>query len=290
MHTAIDLHGHFGPFLALGVRMGLVGLRELGVKKGDTRLHATVVLKYVAPISCILDGVQTTTKCTVGNTRLTWKESERIGATFQLSDSRRRVTVWVNPEVLEELKHKLARKPSDKATRQLGWDIASRTDAELFLSGKESGNSYTQESEHPLRDLDIAKDRLRKSDNALVVAKHGQVLFETSASGIRGLLTALERIGKDMKNSAVADRIVGEAAAQLCAYSHVREVYAVTLSQCGKNVLENNHINHEYENLVPHILNMKKTDLCPFEKIVAGSKTPKEAYERLKEGAMTVSR
>ena len=27
--TAADFHGHLGPFLVLGVRMGLIGLREL---------------------------------------------------------------------------------------------------------------------------------------------------------------------------------------------------------------------------------------------------------------------
>jgi hypothetical protein len=34
---------------------------------------------------------------------------------------------------------------------------------------------------------------------------------------------------------------------------------------------------------------MKKTDLCPFEKIVAGRQTPKEAYERLRKATQTSS-
>jgi hypothetical protein len=135
-----------------------------------------------------------------------------------------------------------------------------------------------------MKDLDIAKNRLAEENNALVIVKNGEVLFETDASGIRGLLVAIERIGKDMKDSALADRIVGEAAAQLCAYSCVRDVYAVVLSQCGKDVLERNRIHYECQDVVPHILNMKKTDLCPFEKMVAGSITPQEAYERLREG------
>lgn len=133
-----------------------------------------------------------------------------------------------------------------------------------------------------MRDLDKAKNALRRSNFSLVIVKNGHVLFETNTSGIRGLLTAVDEVGTNIEGSAVADKIVGEAAAQVCAHSHVREVYAITMSQCGRNVLEENGICYEYEDLVPHILNMKKTDLCPFEKIVAGSKTPKEAYERLK--------
>jgi hypothetical protein len=135
-----------------------------------------------------------------------------------------------------------------------------------------------------MKDLDVAKDLLTRSNCALVIVKDGQVLLETNASGIRGFLIALDKIGKNMEGSALADKIVGEAAAQLCAYSHVREVYAFILSQCGKDVLEKNGIDYEFENLVPHILNMKQTDLCPFEKLVAGSRSPEEAHERLRRG------
>jgi len=140
-----------------------------------------------------------------------------------------------------------------------------------------------------LRDLEKAKNSLRTSNYSLVIVKNGHVLFETNTSGIRGLLTAVDEVGRDIEGSAVADKIVGEAAGQVCAYSQVREVYAVTMSQCGKNVLEENGIHYEYEDLVPHILNMKKTDLCPFEKLVAGSSSPKEAFERLKRATTVTS-
>jgi len=123
----------------------------------------------------------------------------------------------------------------------------------------------------------------------LVIVKNGHILFETNAAGIRGLLNAVDEVGRDIEGSAVADKIVGETAAQVCAYGHVREVYAVTMSQCGKDVLEENGIRYEYEDLVRHILNMKKTDLCPFEKLVAGSSSPKEAFQRLKRATTVTS-
>lgn len=136
---------------------------------------------------------------------------------------------------------------------------------------------------HQMQDLDIAKNVLKNSDYTLVIVKNGQVLFETGSPGIRGLLKAVEKIGTDIKGSALADKIVGEAAAQVCAYSKVDKVFAITLSECGKDVLEKNNIAYEYENLVPHILNFKKTDLCPFEKLVAGCGSPEKAYEKLKQ-------
>jgi formylmethanofuran dehydrogenase subunit E len=136
LQTATDLHGHFGPFLTLGVRMGLLGLQELGVKPGDPRLHATVMFKYAAPISCILDGIQTTTKCTVGNTRLTWKESSQISVTFQLEGSKHRIKIRVKPAIVQELLGRLPEQASDEATREIGEEIASRPYIELFLSEK----------------------------------------------------------------------------------------------------------------------------------------------------------
>jgi len=137
-------------------------------------------------------------------------------------------------------------------------------------------------SENAMQDLDIAKSVLKQKNDNLVIVKNGRVLFETNSPGIRGLLTAVERIRTGLKGSAVADKIVGEAAAQLCAYSKVIRVFAVTLSQCGKDVLEENDISYEYENLVPHILNLKKTDFCPFEKLVSGCSNSEEAYEKLR--------
>lgn len=134
LQIAVELHGHFGPFLTLGVRMGLRGLQKLGVKPGDSRLHATVMLEYAAPISSILDGIQATTKCTVGNTRLAWKESSRISVIFQLDGSKQRIRIRVNPAIVQELLGRLSEQPTDEATRKIGEEIAFRPDSELFLS------------------------------------------------------------------------------------------------------------------------------------------------------------
>jgi len=136
LQTAVKLHGHFGPFLTLGVRMGLCGLQKLGVKPGDSRLHATVMLKYAAPISCILDGIQATTKCTVGNTRLAWKESSKISVIFQLDGNKQQIRIRVDPAIVHELLGRLSEQSTDKATHKIGEEIASRPDSELFLSEK----------------------------------------------------------------------------------------------------------------------------------------------------------
>jgi len=132
------------------------------------------------------------------------------------------------------------------------------------------------------RDLKLAKSRLKKRDLTLVIVKEGKVVFETDSQGVGGFLLAIEKLGKKLIASAVADKIVGAAAATLCAYSEVSSVFAETISKEGIKVLDDNDIIYEFENEVPNILNLDKTDICPFEKLAIGSREPKEAYARLK--------
>jgi len=131
-------------------------------------------------------------------------------------------------------------------------------------------------------DLELAKQRLGQENLSLVIAKKGRVLFETQARGISGLLEGIKKIGKNIRDSSVADRIVGRAAALLLVYSGVTSVYAVTISDGGIEVLKNLNILSEFDKRVPNILNLKKTDACHFEKLVAKVSDPKEAYETLK--------
>lgn len=135
-------------------------------------------------------------------------------------------------------------------------------------------------------DLDIAKQRLKQKNLALVIAKRGEVVFETSSHGIGGLLKVIEELDKEMNGSSVADRIVGKAAALLCVYAGVVAVFAVTASEKGIQALKDNNVLCRFGNEVPHILNYKRNDICPFEKLVINISNSKEAYEKLKSFAV----
>ena len=131
-------------------------------------------------------------------------------------------------------------------------------------------------------DLEIAAKRLNQKSLSLVVVKNGKVLFETESHGLNDLVKMINQLQSSMKGSSVADRIVGRAAALLFIYSGVSAVFAPTISDGGIEILDNNNVFHEFEKRVPRILNSKKTDVCPFEKLVAELSSPEEAYERLK--------
>jgi len=131
-------------------------------------------------------------------------------------------------------------------------------------------------------DLELAKSTLIEKDLSLVIVKKGQVLFETKKPGISGFLQVIEKLDKNLVASAVADKIIGVAAATLCVYSSVSSVFAQIISDEGIRVLKDNKIEYLFEKKIPNILNRNKNDVCPFEKLAISSSNTKDAYVKLK--------
>lgn len=131
-------------------------------------------------------------------------------------------------------------------------------------------------------DLEIAKSKLLEKNLSLVIAKNGAVIFETTKPGISGFLQAIENLDNKLVESAVADKIVGVAAAMLCVYSGVSSVFAQTISLEGIRAFEDNNIEYAFEKKVSSILNRNKTDVCPFEKLAVSSGNAQDAYVQLK--------
>jgi formylmethanofuran dehydrogenase subunit E len=76
-------HGHIGPFLAIGLRMGLLATESLGRAPLDMR--AMVKVEPKPPRSCTVDGIQYSTGCTLGKGNIeVIPDSEAVSATFTL--------------------------------------------------------------------------------------------------------------------------------------------------------------------------------------------------------------
>jgi hypothetical protein len=133
-----------------------------------------------------------------------------------------------------------------------------------------------------MKDLEIARTRLKERSLSLVIVKDGKIIFETKSSGLMGLLQAINLLSKELVESSVADKVIGRAATLLLVYSRVSAVFAVTISEKGIEVLEDNDLPYQFENCVPIILNSKGDDMCPFEKIAIALTNPAEAYLKLK--------
>ncbi len=132
VERAAEFHGHLGPFLVIGVRMGRIGLRELGIENNDENLCITAMLTSSVPFSCTIDGIQVVTKCTLGNQKLKLIDSQGIAAEFELQH-REKLTVAVNPDTFNRLRSRLLGDIPPEETRKLAWMVASMPEEELFI-------------------------------------------------------------------------------------------------------------------------------------------------------------
>jgi formylmethanofuran dehydrogenase subunit E len=127
---AQKLHGHLGPFLVIGVRMGMIAKKILSVSDDQCGfLKANVKVPLFPPFSCLLDGIQASTSCTVGNQRLTIENSEEICVNFAKQNAGRTVKITLKPEVAEELKKKLAK---GSLTEKFALRLAHTPENQLF--------------------------------------------------------------------------------------------------------------------------------------------------------------
>jgi len=132
LRRAVDFHGHLGPFLVVGVRAGIIALRELQTGKENKSLRAVASLVHSVPYSCILDGVQLSTGCTIGNKRLRFEESPTFSIMLE-DPGNGKVTVSIPSKVVDELRRKLEKDLPTKDLERLAHEVASRAEEELFL-------------------------------------------------------------------------------------------------------------------------------------------------------------
>jgi formylmethanofuran dehydrogenase subunit E len=128
--NAQKLHGHLGPFLVLGVRMGMIARKALNVADDKrTSLRANVKVPLSPPFSCLLDGIQASTSCTVGNQRLTMENSEVICVSFAKQNGAETVKITLKPKIAEELKKKIS---ECALTEKFALELADMPENQLF--------------------------------------------------------------------------------------------------------------------------------------------------------------
>ena len=135
---------------------------------------------------------------------------------------------------------------------------------------------------------------LRQGDYSCVFCDRDRILTDRR----RGIAPILERIesGESLHGMAVADKIIGKAAAFLLLLGGVSAVYGEVMSERAKTLLEDAGVTVRCGSLVKAIRNRTDTDSCPMEKAVAALNDPADApqapallraaLERLKQNAV----
>lgn len=118
---AVAFHGHRGPYLVCGVRMGLLALRLLR-SRGYTGLTVTAETGVTPPVSCLVDGLQIATGCTLGKGNIAVLGGGHPRAILSTKDQR--VVIELCPEWPE----KFAQMDGETAARR----VMGAADEELF--------------------------------------------------------------------------------------------------------------------------------------------------------------
>lgn len=109
-----EFHGHLGPYVIAGYRLGTAALRRLGATK-YFRIRAEVWCPDRPPPSCAIDGVQVATGCTLGKQNISHHPAAE-GVVLRLTelDTQRSVTLRLRPEAMAEAEARM-REGGDEA-------------------------------------------------------------------------------------------------------------------------------------------------------------------------------
>ncbi len=100
LRRAAEFHTHLGPFLVVGLRMGEAVTRKLGSEPFTIRVRAETGTK--PPYSCLVDGIQLATPCTIGNGGLEVADDRTMSIEATHQDGRS-VRIALRPEVFERI-------------------------------------------------------------------------------------------------------------------------------------------------------------------------------------------
>jgi formylmethanofuran dehydrogenase subunit E len=111
----VQFHGHLGPTVVAGARLGMAGLRAIGAK-GYFDVEVTCQGPLVKPPqSCFLDGLQVATGATLGKRSLHWTEAAKIVVRVTNTQTGKVAEVRPTP-LLMELLGSLKPRPKAAAT------------------------------------------------------------------------------------------------------------------------------------------------------------------------------
>lgn len=130
-----------------------------------------------------------------------------------------------------------------------------------------------------MTDIERAKELLSSGQYTCVLCRGERTITDTQ-TGIAPMM-GLIGAGTDVRGFAVADRIVGRAAALLFVLAGVGEVYAGVMSRGAALELDRHGIAHSCGTLADNIVNRAGTGICPMEQAVTGIDDPRAAYEAI---------
>ena len=135
---------------------------------------------------------------------------------------------------------------------------------------------------NPISEADLLAEMKAKiaEGESVVVARGGVIVASEKGRGI-GPLVKLYDAGK-LRDAIVVDKVIGRAAAALCAQGGAKKVFASLAGKGAGELLEARGIPLAAEKTVDVILNHEQSGSCPMEKAVSGIEEPAKMIEAIR--------
>ena len=135
---------------------------------------------------------------------------------------------------------------------------------------------------NPISEADLVAEMKARIEGgeSVVVARGGVIIASEKGRGLDPLLRLFDA-GK-LAGAVVMDKVVGRAAAAICAEGGATKVYAALAGKGAAELLQGRGIPFAAEKTVDVILNREKSGSCPMEKAVSGLDEPKKMIEAIR--------
>ena len=120
-----EFHGHVGPYVLIGYKMGQIANKELG--KDPFCKNAVIFIGCSPPISCIVDGIQLSSGCTLGKGNIFIKNENSAKAEFS-NKSGKKISIELNSEIRKEIDKTV----TEENILSYSEKLYERSDEELF--------------------------------------------------------------------------------------------------------------------------------------------------------------
>lgn len=100
LQKAKVFHSHLGPYLVVGLKMGQTIIRRLGHRPFSMTVE--VFTGPRPPLSCVVDGLQLSTPCTVGNGQIRIREGGRVAVRARRDEDL--VELSLKPEIWDRIR------------------------------------------------------------------------------------------------------------------------------------------------------------------------------------------
>jgi formylmethanofuran dehydrogenase subunit E len=105
LEAAKIFHGHIGPCLVIGMKMGYFAVSHLNARR-HFGIQAEVRCPARPPVSCMIDGIQLSTGCTMGKANITHAASDgEVSVSFTNTDTNNTIVLGLMPELIDTAFH-----------------------------------------------------------------------------------------------------------------------------------------------------------------------------------------